>query len=1318
MLKEGQVLAGRFAVESLAGTGGMGAVYRACDLKTKQPVALKILRVQQREPLSQADVDRFAREARVLAELRHPAIVGYVDHGIAEESTPYLAMEWVEGHDLAHRLRQSPLQLRETLILMRRVAEALSGAHERGIVHRDIKPANLLLRSGEVDRVVVLDFGIARRGHSQSQRMTGTGYLVGTPEYMAPEQARGEASLTPAVDVFALGCVWFECLTGRPPFQSEHIAAVLAKVLFEPAPALSTLRPGVPAEVEALIGRMLAKDPAQRCPDGRALLAELAVLDGVLAGTATVMVPMAGTLPAPMAVDVPEQRLVAVVLASPPVTVHAATLEASGAHAVRKDIDSLRVELAPLGADIQMLADGSLVVTLSPSRREATDLAILAARGALLIRERWPDALVALATGRAVVSERIPLGEAIERAGRLLTVAPAAGSGQAPLSNRILLDELTTDLLGSRFIVEKHSEGVGALIAESQADASRPLLGKPTPFLGREQELSLLDATLRASVEEQSAKAVIVRGGAGAGKSRLRHEFLRRLDAQGVEGSLLIARGDPLRAGSAYVLLGQALRRLCGVREQQAEASARLALRERLGRYLDAERAARVSAFLSEAAGYQVHSDDPLLRSARQEPAVMAEQIKQALITFLRAECEQRPVLLVIDDLQWCDSPTVQALNAAFHALEDLPFAVLGLARPEVDEIFPSLLGGRAVSIVLRPLSKRVCERLVQQIYGKQIAAADLSRIVEQCQGNPLFLEELMRTLADGRSDNLPATILAILQARIDNLPTVERRVLRAASVFGDAVPSAGVQRVTAASLDQVSFALGSLVQAELLLPPRAGGTASSTEYSWRSSVAREAAYSLLSDEERQRAHGVAAAFLVSIGEQNASVLAEHFRKGGDLAQAQEHYAKAASTAFRYAHLEEAIRMAERGLECQVPGAPSAQQLQTQGLLRGVLARAFGFRGDFPAALRSAEQALSLLPQQTARWYEVLGAALFSATLLEDNQALPTLLRLANQHPPGSQAGPPERAAFAQVAVSAMNVYVVIAAEDPARKLLQITQSVVEPIAAAEPLARGDLQFLHAYYVSLLRADPWLQAEQARRADASFQEAQNRRMSCFAQLILCDALSMLGDHEEATRGMRKVLALAEQTHEQLVVLWTVSYLTCALLAQPEPTKEAQAEARALADGLLRRPTLPRLMRGLLSAHFAHAERRDGSRRVALGRARESVELLRRTPAYLNHGYRELLACLAAENEVDEASRVAEAAMLYLRQRPGTCYWDLGLISRGADALERGHQLDAAGLARHELQSRMQEILSRAPDESERRRVEKAWQRMYAQTREV
>ncbi|HEY8944895.1 MAG TPA: serine/threonine-protein kinase, partial [Polyangiaceae bacterium] len=207
----GQRIADRFEIRALAGVGGMGTVYRAWDRETSSMVALKVLLT------AGSDDERFAREARVLSELVHPAIVRHVAHGICPDKSLYLAMEWLDGIDLSRRLLQHGLTVRESVDLVRRVAEAMSVAHARGIVHRDLNPRNLFLVHDDVAQVKVLDFGIATLG-GLGTRLTVSGSAIGTPCYMAPEQAQGSSRITARADVFALGCVLFECLTARRAF--------------------------------------------------------------------------------------------------------------------------------------------------------------------------------------------------------------------------------------------------------------------------------------------------------------------------------------------------------------------------------------------------------------------------------------------------------------------------------------------------------------------------------------------------------------------------------------------------------------------------------------------------------------------------------------------------------------------------------------------------------------------------------------------------------------------------------------------------------------------------------------------------------------------------------------------------------------------------------------------------------------------------------------------------------------------------------------------------------------------------------------------
>ncbi|MBL8969794.1 MAG: serine/threonine protein kinase, partial [Myxococcales bacterium] len=297
-MKIGDVIAGRFVLERRAGAGGMGVVFRAQDTVSGAPAAIKLV------VGSAAELERFAREVSLLAQLDHPRVVRYLAHGEAGEAR-YLAMEWLEGEDLAHRLTRGPLALADALAVLRGVAEALVALHAQGVVHRDIKPGNVFLPAGECTAIKLLDLGVARP-RELAWNLTGTGVTIGTPAYMAPEQARGEP-VDARADLFSLGCLIFECLSGRSPFHAEHPIAAFARMLVEDAPRLADIGVAAPPALEALLAAMLAKDPAARPVDARAVLLALDTWSGRL--------PSAHG-PAP-AITGAEQRIVTLVLTRP-----------------------------------------------------------------------------------------------------------------------------------------------------------------------------------------------------------------------------------------------------------------------------------------------------------------------------------------------------------------------------------------------------------------------------------------------------------------------------------------------------------------------------------------------------------------------------------------------------------------------------------------------------------------------------------------------------------------------------------------------------------------------------------------------------------------------------------------------------------------------------------------------------------------------------------------------------------------------------------------------------------------------------------------
>jgi len=270
VLARGTLVTERFVVRDVAGAGGMGVVYCAEDLVTGSLAAVKVLM-----RCSAEERARFDREVQVLAGLAHPATVRYLGHG-SIGGHPFLAMEWLEGVDLSRRLAEGPLEIAETLKIARRVAEALAEAHVHGIVHRDIKPSNLFLPGGDVLGVRVLDFGLAREERPRDN-VTHTGTMLGTPGYMAPEQARG-ASVDARSDVFALGCVLYECIAGVPAFGRPTLVDAIAAVLSVEPPRLRALRSDVPIALDDLIARMLHKEPSQRPADAGAVLEALAHL--------------------------------------------------------------------------------------------------------------------------------------------------------------------------------------------------------------------------------------------------------------------------------------------------------------------------------------------------------------------------------------------------------------------------------------------------------------------------------------------------------------------------------------------------------------------------------------------------------------------------------------------------------------------------------------------------------------------------------------------------------------------------------------------------------------------------------------------------------------------------------------------------------------------------------------------------------------------------------------------------------------------------------------------------------------------------------
>ncbi len=274
-LDVGSVIAETYTVEGLLGRGGMGAVFVASHARLPgKKVAIKVLHPDVADAESLA---RFRREAEIASRLGHPNIVEVHDWNQLPDGTPYLVLELLVGESLADRLRRGPMTLDEVAPIIRQVGAALAAAHREGIVHRDLKPANIFLipQDEGPPRAKVLDFGISKIHGSNTVKTQDT-QMLGTPQYMAPEQATGRHDQVDGrTDVFALGAVVFEMLTGQAAFGGATIPEVVFKVVFDPAPTVASLAPAVPAAAAAAVDRALAKKPEERWPDVAAFVEAL-----------------------------------------------------------------------------------------------------------------------------------------------------------------------------------------------------------------------------------------------------------------------------------------------------------------------------------------------------------------------------------------------------------------------------------------------------------------------------------------------------------------------------------------------------------------------------------------------------------------------------------------------------------------------------------------------------------------------------------------------------------------------------------------------------------------------------------------------------------------------------------------------------------------------------------------------------------------------------------------------------------------------------------------------------------------------------------
>ena len=1094
-MREGQVVADRFEVESIAGAGAMGTVFRALDRKTGAMVAIKVLHTADAKI-----VDRFAREADILLQLHHPFIVQSVASGLTETGERWLAMEWLQGEDLSQRLKRQGLEVHEAIVLARKVALGLGSAHANGIVHRDIKPGNVFLVDGDPTQPRILDFGVARLT-DRDQRMTATGAALGTPAYMSPEQAGGGQPPDARSDVFSLGTVLYECIAGQMAFGGDTLIDVLSKILFGDMPRLQAARPDVPPALDAVVARMMAKNRDDRYANGDEAAAALLALESLRGAR-----PLS-TTHAPLMLTGAERRFVCIVVISVQRLEHGIGLTVTEEEILAEN-EALAAATRAFGFRMELIADGSQMAILETSAMPQ-EMIERTARYALRAQQCAVDAPIAVATGWGVIDHQITLGAVLARATDLLTGCQQPG---------VYVDAASAVQLEATFNLEQHQSAWRLLGPRSQHGQVWAVLGKPTACVGRQQELALLDATLAQVTDDSEARPVVITGPSGIGKSRLAHEFLARAAQSDQPARVLRARGDQLAAGSPWLMLRQVLIQWLGTTAVGDREAFCRAVRLRLGSALPAGSVDFVTDFIGEVYGGVGDDGSALVRAVRADAALMAAQINKAFTQWVQAVTADNPLIVVLEDAHWGDLPSIRALDSALRDANDRPLLVLAVGRPQLHERFTNLWKDRGVSDVrLGRLALRACERIVQQVLGKDIGAALMAKIVSRAEGNPYCIEELMRHVARGERDTFPDSLLGMVQARLDALPPFDRQVLRAAAVFGQRLWLAGVATLLGGDdkLAAVHDALVRLSNAELIELKPESSVANQVQYEIPSEMVHSAAYTTLIGTDVTNGHRLVAKWLETNGEHNPLILAEHHSRGGHGALAAGYFLKAAEQA-QAAHDSTATNLrAQRGLDAGASG-------NSRGKLLLLLADSLEWQGDLVGNESAARAAEELLDVGSAEWFTAAGGVLIASARLGacaefDRRGD----RICAAPPTDAAAACRQAVALCRGALNAMWV------GRPAIAQRWMTR--------AQAIAREDLNLLatarlhHAQaYMCLNRGDLGAAATEFAEAANEWENAGDLRSCTGVKTNLGYTWARIGDFERAELILREQLAKASK----------------------------------------------------------------------------------------------------------------------------------------------------------------------------------------------
>ena len=1094
---------GPYRIEHVLGRGGMGVVYQGVGPDGAQ-VAIKLIR----EP-SEEGLLRFEREARI--RIDHPHVVKLLDTGRDEDGSPYIVFELLRGESLRMRLKRGRLGPAQAVNLGTQLCRGLAAAHAVGIIHRDLKPANV--HCCDDGTYKILDFGLALRSDAETQLVTIDRAGMGTPSYLSPEQARGDRDIDRRTDVWSLGVVLYEALSGHKPFERDAALGTMLAIVLEDAERLSTANPSVPSELGAVVDRCLHKSRERRWSTALEIEEALAAVslgdaEEPVSGVIHVTMPILGdpehdntsvTMPTRTEVvsspSIPagEQRVVAIVLAD-------GVLQP----------DKVAAAVQRRGGSIIPLI-GRRAIGLFGAERWEGDEVVRAAAAALEARGACERA--SIASGRAARSGHGIAG-AVVRSAEAGCLAGLAG---------VAVDMEAARWLEDRFIIREAHEGFAEIVAEADDDTpSRTRAVQKASTLGRDLELARVTRAFESVMDDRRPRAVLLSGPLGIGKSRLLRDAVARLEPSASDCVVLQGRAEPHLRENAHTLVGALL-------HGRARAGAALRGWPRLdGDVPASDRQQAVLDLASEALDDGVQAiecaellgeilgvrmpESTALHAARNDVRLMNDRIALALQDYLTGLATKGTLVLVLEDLQWADGASLDAIEELLGSQRDAPILVVATTRPELFDARPNPFSSIEVDrIELRGLGSRDVATIARTVAGHALSDALVRTIVERTGGNPLFVEQIALELRDVASAGtepsllpLPLTVEAAVQSRLDHLQPAEKELCKRAAVLGRAFTTEEIAALGVARADEL---LASLAKRDLVVArPRARG-ARGREHAFRSTLVQEVAYRMLAEGLREDLHRRAAAYLATVPDSSQEERALHHEQGGEPSPAAECWAAAALDAMRRGDGPAVMRCADRAL---VLGPPEAARFGLH-MARADALRFLGRRAEQATELEAA----IIVAKDDASLARALAEK--STWLWRTGKTAESIDEGARSVEAARRCGDREVLALACNRYGAALLYAGRRSE--AAKVLQEAAGLA---ANSGPLARASAADLLAQ-LAAAEGDLGAAREGFRIALDGFSEAGDVRRAANAEANVADAENRIGSYAQAAEALRAAI---------------------------------------------------------------------------------------------------------------------------------------------------------------------------------------------------